>query len=51
VKLYLQEPGLLLHSSMYKYFQLNLFLVLIKKFDKRQTFSLDLPELDLIRAE
>ena len=37
--------------SMYKYYQLTLLLVLIGKFNQSQTFSPDLPELGLIRAE
>jgi len=37
--------------SMYKYYQLALLLVLIRKFDQKQTFSPDGPELGLIRAE
>jgi len=30
---------------MYKYYKLNLFLVLIRKFDQSQTFIPDSPEL------
>jgi len=37
--------------SMYKYYQFTLFLVLIQKFNQIQTFTPDLPELGLIRAE
>ena len=37
--------------SMYKYYQFTLFLVLIWKYDKIQTFTPDFPELGLIRAE
>jgi len=37
--------------SMYNYFQLTLFLVLIEKFDKKSNFRPDWPELGLIRTE
>jgi len=37
--------------ELYKYYQLTLLLVLIGKFDQSQIFSLDWPELGLIRAE
>jgi len=36
---------------MYNHFELNLFLILIGKFEKIQTFSLDWPDLSFIRAE
>jgi len=37
--------------SMYKYYQLSLFLVLIRKFTKNQIFNPDWPKLTLIRAK
>jgi len=37
--------------SMGNYYQLNLFLVLIEKFDKKSNFRPDSPELGLLRDE
>jgi len=37
--------------SMYEYYQLTLFLVLIEKFDQKPNFSPDWNKLGLIRAE
>jgi len=36
---------------MHKYYQLTLFLVLIGKFDKSQTFGLEWPKPGLSRAQ
>jgi len=37
--------------SMYKYYQVTLFLVLIQKFDQKSNFQPDWPELGLIRFD
>jgi len=42
-----QEPLVVLHHSMYKYYQLTLFLVLIGKFDQKLNFQ---PRLAWIRS-
>ena len=36
---------------MYNYYKLNLFLVVIGKFDPKSNFQPDWPELGLIRAD
>jgi len=37
--------------SIYKYYQVTLFLVLIQKFDQKSNFQTDWPELGLIRFD
>jgi len=46
-----QEPELYYIVFMYKYYQLNLFLVLIWKFNQKLHFQHRLPKLGLIRAK
>jgi len=46
-----REPGVVLHSSIYKYYKLTLFLILIRSLSKSQTFILDWPELGHIRVK